>query len=99
MSLFSNRRAVLKQPGSSTKASRHGLIEGSVRELPGELVVTSSDDRECVRVGANECRKSSYRGGSASRIATARNGDYRSLYSIRLHGYDYASRGIPRSCV
>jgi hypothetical protein len=78
--------SVLKKPGSSNKASRLAIIEGSLRELPGELVVPSGDDRDCVRVAANECRKPSYGGGSASRITTARNGDYCSLYSVRLHG-------------
>src|SRR2546428_9383611 len=99
MLLFSNQVPFFKKPGSSNKASRLAIIEGSLRELPGELVVPSGDDRACVRVAANECRKSSYRAGSASSIATARNGDYCSLYSVWLHGYGYAARGIPRSCV
>ncbi len=83
---FSIQVPFLKKPGSSNKASRHVIIEGSLRELPGELVVPSGDDRDCVRVAANECRKSLYRGGSASRIATDPNGDYCSLYCVRLHG-------------
>jgi hypothetical protein len=83
--LFSIQVPFLKKPGSSNKASRLAIIEGSLRELPGELVVPSGDDRDCVRVAANECRKSLYRGGSASRIATDPNGDYCGLYSVRLH--------------